>query len=110
MKIEHAYRRVLALKSAEGGVLDLDNVKEVYPDAVEGDQINYQKLVPLLVEAVKEHAGEWAEYKRKILPNLQRQITADAVRLTELEQYVDSDNMGRIEKKLESCLALLRRT
>jgi hypothetical protein len=56
MKIEFAYRKLSMLESAEDGTLNLESVKEHYPQAVENDQINYQKIVPLLVEAVKELA------------------------------------------------------
>ena len=44
------------LESAEDGTLNLESVKEHYPEAVENDQINYQKIIPLLVEAMKELA------------------------------------------------------
>lgn len=54
MKIDYAYRKVLMLESVEDGTLNLDTVKEHFPIAVEGNEINYQKVVPLLVEAIKE--------------------------------------------------------
>ena len=56
MKIEFAYRKLSMLESAEDGTLNLESVKEHYPQAVENDQINYQKIIPLLVEAMKELA------------------------------------------------------
>ena len=54
MKIEFAHRKIMMLHSKEDGTLDVETVKAFYPEAMEGDQINYQKIIPLLVESLKD--------------------------------------------------------
>ncbi len=72
--MDNALRKLLMLESTPTGALSLESVKTYYPHAVDGDEINYQKIVPLLVQSLKDFKVSVDTINTVAIPHLQNQI------------------------------------